>query len=183
MSTICSAVKVSGAPGRGASASTRAIRRLRSAASCSTAASCLWAAAQRARHLMTVLGVQPRSWARGTLRMPVAAAKTMRTRKAMIWGVECWRSSASSTACCGGLTVMGSGSGPAKRYPPLVQSKASERFPHPMILPELCTLFRRAVLACQATHRVQKTGGCPGYRTHRAPIVTLQLSCIDAQKH
>ncbi|MDP9314498.1 MAG: helix-turn-helix domain-containing protein, partial [Chloroflexota bacterium] len=42
---------------------------------------------------------------------------------------------------------MGSGSGPAKRYPPLVQSKASERFPHLMIVPELCTLFRMPVLA------------------------------------
>ena len=46
--TICSAVKVSGAPGRGASASTRAIRRLRAAASPSRAASCASAAAQRA---------------------------------------------------------------------------------------------------------------------------------------
>src|SRR3954452_7884096 len=68
---------------------------------------------------MTVLRLQARERVMGRLRMPEAAAKTMRTRRARVWGVECWRSKAWSTACCGGLTVMASGSGPAMRYPPI----------------------------------------------------------------
>ena len=68
MRTICSAVKVAGAPARGASASAAAPAHSKVGRSPSLAARCAAAAAQRDRHLRAVFGVQPTRRARGSLR-------------------------------------------------------------------------------------------------------------------
>ncbi len=128
--TICSAVKVSGVPGRGESASTTAMACGRSPTSASAAASCDSAAAQRARHLRTVLGEQRSCRARGALRWPAAAARTIRARKATACGHECCRSSPSRIACWGGETVMDNGRGPATAHTFHARSNSVGSIPH-----------------------------------------------------
>lgn len=127
--TICSAVKVSGAPERGASASTSAIACCRSALSASAAARRDSAATQRARHLRTVLGEQWSRRARGSFRWPAAAARTIRVRKATACGQECCRSRPSRIACCGGETVRANGSGPATARTFHTPTTRAGRFP------------------------------------------------------
>ena len=143
---ICSAVKVSGAPGRGASASTVAMTASRSSASASAAANGAAAAAQRARHLRMVLGVQWSWRAKGSLRCPVAAPRTMRMRKASACGQECWRKRPSRIACCGGETVMDNGGGPAMDGAPYVRTARWGNIPRWRILPQLPMDFRIRVL-------------------------------------
>ncbi len=109
---ICSAVKVGGTPGRGASASTSAMSGCKSASSWSTLARSGWAWAQRARQRRMVLGEQASRAANGSLRSPAAAAKMMEMRRARAWGQECWRSKRSRTARWCGETRMATGGGP-----------------------------------------------------------------------
>ena len=77
---ICSAVKVAGVPGRGASAKTVASSWASAAASASAAAKAAAAAAHRPRHLATVRGTQPSWRASGPLRRPAAAPRMICTR-------------------------------------------------------------------------------------------------------
>ncbi len=124
---ICSAVKVAGVPGRGASAKAAAMASSRAGRSASATDRGVAAAAQRDRHLRAVFGVQPTCRASGSLRRPVAAPRTIRTRSASACGQDDRRSSAVSTACWAGETVMGSGAGPGDIAPPGEQPPQRQR--------------------------------------------------------
>ena len=115
---ICSAVKVAGAPARGASAKAAAMARSRAGRSSSATAKCAAAAAQRDRHLRAVFGVQPSRRANASLHWPAAAPRTIWTRRASACGQDDRRSSAASTACWVGVTAMDAGAGPGDIAPP-----------------------------------------------------------------
>ena len=125
---ICSAVKVAGAPGRGASARVAAMARSRAGRSASATARCASAAAQRDRHLRAVFGAQPTRRASGWLRWLVAAPRMIRTRSANACGQDDRPSSAVSTACWAGDTVIGAGAGPGDIAPPGEQPPQRQRY-------------------------------------------------------
>ncbi len=110
--TICSGVKVGGAPGRGASASTAAISVRSPGSSASRAARSGAAAAQRARQRRAVLGEQPSCCAICSLGRPASAARMIWMRRTRACGAVCWRSKRSRIARCGGEMVIGIGGGP-----------------------------------------------------------------------
>src|SRR5262245_28405766 len=93
---ICSAVKVAGAPDRGASASL-------SGTACPSAA-----CRHRLRQYRTVLGQTPSSRALARAPVPSAASRMMRARRASCCGVEWVRTRRSSASRCSGKTVTGS---------------------------------------------------------------------------
>ena len=111
--TTCSALKLVGAPERGASARVVAIVVERAAGSASAAASRHSASAQRSRHFCTVSGEQANWAASGSIRAPSARLSTMRSRNANACGQECWRSSRSKTARWASETLIARAWGPA----------------------------------------------------------------------
>ncbi len=118
---ICSAVKVAGVPGRGASAKAAAMARSKAGRSASATARSVAAAAQRARHLRAVFGAQPSCRASGSVRWPIAAPRTTWTRSASARGQDDHRRSAASTVRWAGVTKMGAGAGPGDIAPPAEQ--------------------------------------------------------------
>lgn len=112
MRTICSAVKVAGVPGRGASAKAVAIAAASAPGSSSTASRCGVASRQRPRHLRIVVGVLARCRASGSLRWPAAAPRMIAARKASACGHDARRRKVVSTACCAAVTWTGADRGP-----------------------------------------------------------------------
>ncbi len=97
------AVKVPGAPDRGASAKTAAMARARADDEPSANDNRVMAASQRPRHLRTVFGVQPTCRASGSLRWSAPAPRIIRTRKASACEHDARRNRALST--CPGREV------------------------------------------------------------------------------
>jgi len=105
---ICSAVKLAGAPGRGAS-----LNR-------STTPTDAGADARRRRQWRTVLRQMPSAAAVFSMPVPAAASRMMRDRSASCCGVECARTSAFSACSCSGVSEIAgalcAGIGPS-RFP------------------------------------------------------------------
>src|SRR5947209_2385378 len=101
---VCSAVMWDGFPGRGISSR----RSLTESSSCDTACKPI----QRVRQLRTVSTQTFSSLAIWLLFLPSAAARIIRPRRAICWGVLCRRTSAPSSFCSCSLNVNASGLGP-----------------------------------------------------------------------
>ena len=123
--TTCSALKVVGAPERGASARTETTIWRSAAGSASATANSRSAAAQRARHFQTVFGVQPSRAASSSFCWSAAAPRIMRRRRARVWGQECWRTKPSRTACWAADSVTACGCRPAIEPPVSSRRSAS----------------------------------------------------------
>ena len=153
ISTICSAVNVAGAPGRGISANTRSMAWASAAGSSFTARRRWVALAQRPRHLVTVASARANRRASGALPCPLAAPTMTLIRWASPWEQEGRRSSPVSTVCWAGLTLMGRGHGPGIGTATWTNSTWPARTPLTTpTLPHPLTHFRAAVLVGHAAN-------------------------------